>query len=52
VDVDGRALVFALEHEVRSLHHPMFARFFVNRDSAQSQRGYRRGRDAQIPYQE
>jgi hypothetical protein len=30
----------------------MFARFFVNRDAAQSQRAYRRGRDAQIPYQE
>jgi hypothetical protein len=52
VDVDGGAPVFALEHEVRSLHHPMFARFFVNRNAAQSQRGYRRGRDAQIPYQE
>jgi hypothetical protein len=52
VDVDGGSPVFALEHEVRSLHHPMFARFFVNRDSAQSQRGYRRGRDAQIPYHE
>jgi hypothetical protein len=52
VDVDGGTPVFALEHEVRSLHHPMFARFFVNRDAAQSQRGYRRGRDAQIPYQE
>jgi hypothetical protein len=51
-DVDGGAPVFVLEHEVRSLHHPMFARFFVNRDPGQSQRGYRRGRDAQIPYKE
>jgi hypothetical protein len=51
-DVDGGAAVFFLEHEVRSLHHPMFARSFVNRDPGQSQRGYRRGRDAQIPYQE
>jgi hypothetical protein len=49
-DPDNGAPVFTLEHEVRSLHHPMFARFFVNRDPAQSQRGYRRGRDAQIPY--
>jgi hypothetical protein len=30
----------------------MFGRYFVNRDPAQTQRGYRRGRDAQIPYQE
>jgi len=52
VDPVGGAPVFALEHEVRSLHHPMFARSFVNRDAKQSQRGYRRGRDAQIPYQE
>jgi hypothetical protein len=52
VDVESSAPVFALEHEVRSLHHPMFGRYFVNRDSAQTQRGYRRGRDAQIPYQE
>jgi hypothetical protein len=51
VDIEGDAPVFALEHEVRSLHHPMFARFFVNRDATQSQRGYRRGRDAEIPYQ-
>jgi len=52
VDLDSGATVFALEHEVRSLHHPMFGRFFVNRNPMQSQRGYRRGRDAEIPYGE
>ena len=52
VDLESGAAVFALEHEVRSLHHPMFGRFFVNRNPAQIQRDYRRGRDAQIPYQE
>jgi len=52
VDIDSGAPVLALEHEVRSLHHPMFGRYFVNRDPSQTQRGYRRGRDAQIPYQE
>jgi hypothetical protein len=51
IDDDSGAPVFALEHEVRSLRHAMYARPFVNRDAAQSQRGYRRGRDAQIPYQ-
>jgi hypothetical protein len=50
VDIDGGAQVFSLEHEVRSLHHPMYGRPFVNRDTGQSQRGYRRGRDAHIPY--
>jgi hypothetical protein len=47
---DGKGK-FALEHEVRSLRHPMYHRHFVNRDAAQSQRDYRRGWDAFIPYQ-
>jgi hypothetical protein len=37
---------FSLEHEVRSLRHPMYNRFFVNRDVTQTQRAYRRGWDA------
>jgi hypothetical protein len=41
---------FSLEHEVRSLHHPMYHRCFVNRDPVQTQRSYRRGRDALIPF--
>ena len=41
---------FSLEHEVRSLRHPMYNRFFVNRDVNQSQRSYRRGWDAYTPY--
>jgi hypothetical protein len=51
VDPDNSSCVFLVEHEVRSLHHPMFQRFFVNRDPAQTQREYRRERDALIPYQ-
>jgi len=46
---DGRQ-IFELEHEVRSLRHPMYARRFVNRDPEQTQRAYRRGRDALIPF--
>ncbi len=42
---------FILEHEVRSLRHPMYHRPFVNRDAAQSQRDYRRGWDAFTPFQ-
>jgi len=34
-----------LEHEVRSLAHPMFKRPMVNRNPAQSQMGYAPGRD-------
>ena len=48
-DLDSGKPVFFLEHEVRSLHHPMFGRFFVNRNPGQSQRGYQRGRDALNP---
>lgn len=40
--------VFELEHEVRSLRHPMFRRPLVNRDPGQTQRNYVRGRDALV----
>jgi hypothetical protein len=51
VDPDDGSNKFVLEHEVRSLRHPMYHRFFVNRDPAQSQRAYRRGWDAFTPFQ-
>lgn len=35
-----------LEHEVRSLYHPMYGRELVNRNSAQNIFAYARGRDA------
>jgi hypothetical protein len=50
IDPDSDRCVFQVEHEVRSLRHPMFRRFLINRDPAQTQRGYRRERDAFIPY--
>jgi hypothetical protein len=51
VDPDDGSGKFVLEHEVRSLKHPMYARPFVNRDAAQTQRAYRRGWDAFTPFQ-
>jgi hypothetical protein len=51
IDPDNGRQIFALEHEVRSLRHPMYHRPFVNRDAAQSQRDYRRGWDALTPFQ-
>jgi hypothetical protein len=51
IDPENGSTVFMVEHEVRSLHHPMFRRFLVNRNPEQTQRGYRRERDALIPYQ-
>jgi hypothetical protein len=50
IDVESGRRIFQLEHEVRSLQHPMYGRYFVNRDAEQSQRHYRRGRDALIPF--
>jgi hypothetical protein len=41
----GRKL-FTIEHEVRSMTHPMFGREFVNRNPSQNLGGYVRGRDA------
>ena len=49
IDPDSRQGIFCLEHEVRSLYHPMFGRQFINRDTRQSQRDYRRGRDQVAP---
>jgi hypothetical protein len=46
VDLDTRAVLFTIEHEVRSLQHPMHARVLVNRDPAQSAMNYRSGRDS------
>ncbi|MDH5535077.1 MAG: hypothetical protein OEZ08_05810 [Betaproteobacteria bacterium] len=45
-DLESGAKLFEIEHEVRSLKHPMAGRTFVNRNPAQTQRDYVRGRDA------
>jgi len=42
---NGRKL-FTIEHEVRSLTHPLYARPLVNRNPEQSNRNYVRGHDA------
>jgi len=42
---DGRPL-FTIEHEVRSLTHPMCLRPLVNRNPAQTARNYAHGHDA------
>lgn len=46
VDPESGAPLFEIEHEVRSLKHPMWGRPFVNRNPAQTQRNYQRGHDA------
>lgn len=46
VDPAGGEFLFTVEHEVRSLTHPLYARPLVNRNPAQSNRDYVRGHDA------
>ena len=46
VDPDTGTLLCEIEHEVRSLFHPMYERELVNRNAAQSIFAYTRGRDA------
>lgn len=45
-DPDTGTLLCEIEHEVRSLFHPMYERELVNRNAAQSIFAYTRGRDA------
>ncbi len=49
VDPNSGATLFEIEHEVRSLFHPMYERNLVNRNPSQSFFGYQNGRDAFVP---
>jgi hypothetical protein len=46
--VDPRTVqpLFRIEHEVRSMKHPLFGRPLVNRNPAQTNSGYLRGKDS------
>jgi hypothetical protein len=46
VDPDDNRPLFEIEHEVRALTHPMYARPLVNRNPVQSQATYAPGSDA------
>src|SRR5262249_18502321 len=49
VDPDTREHLCTIEHEVRCFTHPMYGRPLVNRNAAQRQATYQRGRDAFVP---
>lgn len=49
VDLDNGAVLSEIEHEVRSMRHPLYARGLVNRDPAATVAGYARGREAFSP---
>ena len=46
VDLETGDLLYELEHEVRSAHHPMYQRPLVNRNPSLTLRTYTRGADA------
>jgi hypothetical protein len=46
IDPASGKQLFTVEHEVRSMQHPLYARPLVNRDPAQTNRDYAQGRDA------
>jgi len=45
VDVDTGELLFEIEHEIRSMTHPLYNRPLVNRNPMQSQQSYEMGGD-------
>jgi hypothetical protein len=45
-DLDSGKVLFTLEHEVRSLRHPLYGRPLVNRNPAQTNTDYMPGHDA------
>ena len=49
VDLDSGKVLFTIEHEIRSMTHPLYARPLVNRNPAQTNRNYVAGRDAWVP---
>lgn len=49
VDPETGQVLFTIEHEVRSLLSPLYLRPLVNRNPAQRQPTYQRGRDSFVP---
>ena len=49
VDVESGKPLFTLEHEIRSMRHPLYARPLVNRNPEQTNRDYVPGYDAAQP---
>jgi hypothetical protein len=49
VDPDTAKPLYRLEHEVRSMTHPLYARPLVNRNPDQTNRSYAPGHDAMQP---
>jgi hypothetical protein len=48
VDLDSGKVLFTIEHEIRSMRHPLYARPLVNRNPSQTNRHYAPGHDAAL----
>ena len=48
VDLDNGKVLFTIEHEIRSMTHPLYARPLVNRNPAQTNRNYIMGGDSWV----
>lgn len=46
IDLDTRKPLFKIEHEIRSMKHPLYGRPLINRNPAQTNTDYRPGHDA------
>jgi len=46
IDLDTKEVLFTIEHEVRSMTHPMYARPLSNRNPDMNNRNYRPGHDS------
>lgn len=49
IDPESGKKLFEIEHEVRSMRNPLYARPLVNRNPVQTNRNYVPGRDAWVP---
>ncbi len=49
VDLDSGAVLVTIEHEVRSMRHPMYARALTNRNAEQNNNRYAPGHEAWAP---
>jgi len=48
IDLDTGKVLFTIEHEVRSMRHPMYARPLMNRNPATNNRNYAPGHDSSL----
>ena len=49
VDPDSGEVLVTIEHEVRSMRHPMYARALINRNAGQTNNRYAPGHEAWVP---